>query len=223
LASIDFLEKLGFEVLLANPVKVKLRAEDIKNDKVDSKTLAELVRMNWLPTCYVPPSELRWLRNLLRHGTYRIRLSIRVRNRSKSEFRKRDIQLDVDLGTFKGREAAIGLNVFEVSQDMELLDLIERQSREVEKELWKKYGKVRPVELLMSIPGIGVLSALTLYAEICDIKRFNSPEKLAHYTGLVPRVRQSGEHTILGKESKGDKWLKWILIEVAWDNVRYCP
>jgi transposase len=174
---------------------VKLRAEDIKNDKVDSKTLAELVRMNWLPTCYVPPSELRWLRNLLRHGTYRIRLSIRVRNRSKSEFRKRDIQLDVDLGTFKGREAAIGLNVFEVSQDMELLDLIERQSREVEKELWKKYGKVRPVELLMSIPGIGVLSALTLYAEICDIKRFNSPEKLAHYTGLVPRVRQSGEHT----------------------------
>lgn len=62
--------KLGFEVLLANPVKVKLRPEDIKNDKVDSKTLAELVRMNWLPTCYVPPAELRWLRNLLRHRNH---------------------------------------------------------------------------------------------------------------------------------------------------------
>ena len=44
----------------------------------------------------------------------------------------------------------------------------------------------------MSIPGIGFLSALTLYAEICDIRRFSSPDKLAHYAGLGPRVRQSG-------------------------------
>jgi len=69
---IDFLEELGYEVLLANPMNVKLRAEDIKNDKVDSKTLAELLRVNWLPTCYVPPAELRWLRSLLRHRAYRI-------------------------------------------------------------------------------------------------------------------------------------------------------
>src|SRR4030042_4226440 len=52
---IDFLKDLEFEPLLANPVKVKLRAEDVKNDRVDSKTLADLTRMNWLPTCYVPP------------------------------------------------------------------------------------------------------------------------------------------------------------------------
>jgi transposase len=220
---IDFLEELGFEVLLANPLKLKLRAEDIKNDKVDSKTLAELTRMNWLPTCYVPPAELRWIRNLLRHRAYRTRLSTSVRNRSKSEFMKRDIHLEVNLGTVKGRKEAMGLDVFEVSQNMELLDLIERQSKDVEKELWRKYGKVRPVELLMSIPGIGFLSALTLYAEICDIKRFSNADKLAHYAGLVPRVRQSGDHTSVGRESKGDKWLKWILIEVAWAHVRYCP
>lgn len=60
-----------------------------------------------------------------------------------NQFRKRDIQLDVDLGTFKGREAAMDFDVFEVSPNMELLDLIERQSREVEKELWKKYGEIR--------------------------------------------------------------------------------
>jgi len=63
---IDFLAELRLEPLLANPLKVKLRAEDVKNDKVDSKTLAELTRMNWLPTCYVPPAELRWLRSMLR-------------------------------------------------------------------------------------------------------------------------------------------------------------
>ena len=220
---IDFLEELGYEVLLANPVKVKLRAEDIKNDKLDSKKLAELVRVNWLPTCYVPPAELRWLRNLLRHRAYRTRLSTSVRNRSKSEFRKRDIELDVNLGTLKGRKAAFGLDVFEVNQNMELLDLIARQSKEVEALLYEKYGKIRPVELLMSIPGIGFLSALTLYAEICDITRFSNAEKLAHYAGLVPRVRQFGEHTCMGKESKGDKWLKGILVEASWSHVCFCP
>ena len=65
---IDFLEELGFEVLLANPVKVKSRAEDVKTDKVDSELLAHLTRVDWLPTSYVPSRELRWLRSLLRHS-----------------------------------------------------------------------------------------------------------------------------------------------------------
>ena len=219
---IDLLEELGYEVLLANPLKVKLRAEDIKNDKVDSKTLADLTRMNWLPTCYVPPAELRWLRSLLRHRSYRTRLSTGVRNRTRSEFGKRDISLEVNLGTIKGRKAALGLDVFEVTQNMELLELISRQEKEVEKLLFEKYGKLRPVELLMTIPGVGFISALTLYAEICDIKRFSSPDKLAHYAGLVPKVRQSGEHTSMGRESKGDKWLKLVLIESSWSHVRFC-
>ena len=220
---IDLLEKLGYEVLLANPLKVKLRAEDIKNDKVDSKTLADLTRMNWLPTCYVPPAELRWLRSLLRHRSYRTRLSTGVRNRTRSEFGKRDIGLEVNLGTIKGRKAALSLDVFEVTQNMELLELIVRQEKEVEKLLFEKYGKLRPVGLLMTIPGVGFISALTLYAEICDIKRFSNPDKLAHYAGLVPKVRQSGEHPSMGRESKGDKWLKLILIESSWAHVRFCP
>ncbi len=49
-------------MLLANPVKVKCKTEDVKTDKVNSKLLADLTRMNWLATCYVPYSELRWLR-----------------------------------------------------------------------------------------------------------------------------------------------------------------
>jgi len=220
---IDFLDELEFEVLLANPVKVKYRAEDVKTDRVDSKLLADLTRMNWLPTCYVPPSELRVLRNLLRHRAYRTKLSTGVKNKTKSEFRKRDVDLDVNLGTMKGRRAAFDLGVFEVNQNVELLEVMDRQTKEIEAMLERKYGDVKPVLLLMSIPGIGFISALTLYAEICDIKRFSNPEKLAHYAGLVPCVHQSGEHSFNGRETRGDAWLKWILIEVAWCHVRYCP
>ena len=136
---IDFLKSLEYETLLANPVKVKLRAEDVKSDKADSKTLAHLTRMNWLPTCYVPPSELRWLRSLLRHRAYRTKLSTGMKNRTKSEFRKRDVDLDVNLGTQKGRKAAGTLGVFEVNQNIELLDLMDRQTKEIEAMLKKKY------------------------------------------------------------------------------------
>jgi transposase len=51
--------------------------------------------------------------------------------------------------------------------------------------------------LLMSILGIGFLTALTIYSEVCGVTCFSSPEKLAHYAGLVPRVKNSGEHTML--------------------------
>jgi transposase len=130
--------------------------------------------------------------------------------------------LNVNLGTQKGRKAASDLDVFEVSQNVELLDLMGKQSKEVEAMLKSKYSQVKPVQLLMTIPGIGFLSAVTLYAEICDIKRFSNPEKLAHYAGLVPRVRQSGEHSFMGREARGDAWLKWILVEAAWSHIRYC-
>jgi transposase len=102
--------------LLANPLKVKLRAEDVKNDKVDSKTLAHLTRIGWLPIYYVPPAELRLLRSMLRHRAFRSRHSTGVKNRTKSEFRKRDIAVELDLKTRKGRKEAFALYVFELTR-----------------------------------------------------------------------------------------------------------
>jgi len=86
-----------------------------------------------------------------------------------------------------------------------------------------KYSNIKPVKILQKIPGIGLITALTLYAEICDIERFSSPEKLAKYAGLVPRVKQTSEYIKIGRETKGNKWLKWILIEASWSHLRLCP
>ena len=220
---IDFLEELGYDPLLANPLKVKMRAEDVKTDKVDSELLAHLTRMDWLPTSYVPSRELRWLRSLLRHRAFRKKMGSSIKNRTWSELRKRDIKLGVDFRTRKGRDLAASLGVFEVVQNMELLEVIEGQTRKIEAVLRKRYGGLKLVRLLMTIPGVGLLTALTLYAEICDISRFSSPDKLAHYCGLVPRVHSSGERTRMGKETKANRWLKWILIEAAWSHVNWCP
>jgi transposase len=90
-------------------------------------------------------------------------------------------------------------------------------------ELERRYGDLEPVRLMQSVPGIGFLTALSLYAEICDIRRFPNPEKLAHYSGLVPRVRQSGDHAWMGRETKANRWLKWLFIEAAWSHINWCP
>jgi len=218
---IDFIEGLGYRPLLANPVKVKSRAEDIKTDKVDSELLANLTRMDWLPTCYVPSKELRWLRSMLRHRAFRRRMTTAIKNRTYSEFRKRGIDVE-DLGTHTGREGMMSSNIYEVNQNIEILNAVENQIKLIETRLKRQYQDVKPIRLLQKIKGIGFLTAITLYAEICDIERFSNPEKLAKYAGLVPRVRQSGEVTRMGREMKGNKWLKWILIEAAWSHIKFC-
>jgi transposase len=80
-----------------NPIKAKQRAEDLKTDKLDSKVLAHLTRMNWLPTVYVPSKELRELRNLVRHRCYLQKLSTSLKNRTWSEFRKRDLNPEANM------------------------------------------------------------------------------------------------------------------------------
>jgi transposase len=72
------------------------------------------------------------------------------------------------------------------------------------------------VPLLTTIPGIAWVLAYTIAAEIGDISRFPSPTKLAGYTGLCPRVYQSGESDRRGPLSKhGPRYLRWALIEAT--------
>lgn len=220
---IDYIEELGYKPLLVNPIKAKQRAEDVKTDKVDSEVLAHLTRMNWLPTVYIPSKEFRQIRNLVRHRTFRRKISTALKNRTWSEFRKRDMEFKANLGTKKGRLMADLMGIQEVHQNIEVLDLVESQMKQIEATLKERYGNVKPIGWLQSIPGIGFIIALGMYAEICDIKRFSNPNKLAHYAGLVPRIKQSGEQTRLGREVKANKWLKWLFIEAAWSHVNWCP
>lgn len=222
---IDAIEELGFRPRLANPQKVKSRAEDVKTDKVDAELLAHLLRMDWLPTCYVPSREMRSLRSLLRHRAALRKLATAVKNRSWGELRKHGLSPKLDLSTMKGRTLVKGLDILELQQNMEVLEAIERQKKQVERLLFQsRFARARPVKMLLTIPGIGLVTALTIYAEICDIKRFSNPDKLAHYCGLVPRVHQSGGSLWTGREVRqANKWLKWILVEASWSHIRNCP
>jgi transposase len=72
------------------------------------------------------------------------------------------------------------------------------------------------VPLLLTVPGISRVLAYTIAAELADINRFPTPRKLAGYTGLCPRVYQSGERDLRGPLAKqGPRYLRWALVEAA--------
>ena len=88
---------------------------------------------------------------------------------------------------------------------------------------FKKYP-VSDYNLLISIPGIGFLTAMTFLVQIGDIRRFRQLDDLCDYIGLVPMMKGSGPKLYTGKMiNRGRKELKIMIIEAAWDAVRMDP
>ena len=72
------------------------------------------------------------------------------------------------------------------------------------------------LSLLLTAPGIGWVLGYAIACELGDINRFASPRKLVGYTGLCPRVEQSGDSDRRGPLRKnGPRWLRWALVEAA--------
>jgi transposase len=84
---------------------------------------------------------------------------------------------------------------------VERIDDLEGQIADINRKLPEGHADHRYIPLLMSAPGIGWVLAFTIAAEIGEIERFPSPEKLAGYTGLCPRINQSRAKR---RQRKGD-------------------
>ena len=99
---------------------------------------------------------------------------------------------------------------------MRLIDDLDGEIADCETTLRRAGVDHAYVPLLMTAPGIGWVLGYTIAAEIGDITRFPSPRKLAGYTGLCPRVYQSGGKDHRGPLARnGPKYLRWALIEAA--------
>src|SRR4029453_18088043 len=111
-----------------------------------------------------------------------------------------------------------------IAASLHLIDELDREIDACERELRRLGADHRYVPLLLSVPGIGWVLAYTIAAEIGDITRFPSPTKLAGYTGLCPRVYQSGESDRRGPLAKqGPKYPRWGLGEGAAPRRHHTP
>ena len=109
-----------------------------------------------------------------------------------------------------------------VDASLTLMDDLDEQIQSINKQLRALSPEHRYMPLLMTVPGIGFVLSYTIAAEIGDITRFPAPNKLVGYTGLCPRVNQSGDRDRRGPLTKqGPKYLRWAMLEATMHALRH--
>ena len=222
------IEKRGFEAVLAHPLRVRAIAEArVKTDKVDAETLAQLLRADLIPKSWIPPKDIRDLRQLVRQRAYLVRQASRFKNRIHAEILRRGVRRPGNLKTpfsQKSIDWMHPLSIPTVTSCLNCLENVQAQIEEMNIQLLEEYSRRPDAQLISTVPGIGFYGALLILAEIDDVRRFRHPEKLCAYAGLVPTVSQSASCVRYGSISKdGSAYLRWILTESVHVHTRYEP
>ena len=225
----DQLELAGWQVEIADAQKVKgLAPLACKTDKIDAWVLAELSRRDLVPAIWLPTPAVRAERERARWRLHLVRHRTALKNRIHATLLTFGHPCPVsDLFGTGGRELLARLELPEpwaadTVAALHLIDELDHQIVECERALRRMGADHRYVPLLMTTPGVGWVLGYTIAAEIGDIERFPSPTKLAGYTGLCPRVYQSGGKDHRGPLAKnGPKYLRWALIEAAVHAARH--
>jgi len=225
----DQLELHGWEVEIADAVRVKgLAPLACKTDRIDSRVLAELSRRDLVPAIWLPDPSVRAERERARFRLHLVCHRTALKARIHATLLAFGHPCPVsDLFGASGRRLLdrIGLPQpwrANVDASLLLIDDLERQIGEIERDLRRLGADHRYVSLLQSAPGIAWVLGYTIASEIGDISRFPSPAKLTGYTGLCPRVLQSGQSDRRGALAKnGPKYLRWALLEAATQACRH--
>lgn len=228
----DILEELGLHPKLANALKVRLIAESrIKTDKRDALALAQMLRMDWIPEVHVPVRETRDSKNLLRQRAWLIRQRTGIKNRIHSILDRNHLELPEISDVFgaRGKAWLVALELRApddrlLNAHLDLFDGIQKQVRETERWIDEALKEHPDLKILMSVPGVGKLLGALIALEIDGIERFETPEKLCAYAGLVPSLHQSGLNKHHGGLISGcNRHLRYAFIEAAWTAVRVSP
>jgi transposase len=225
----DTLEGEGWDVEIADAQKAKgLAPLACKTDKIDSMVLAVLSQRDLVPAIWLPDPRVREERELAR---FRLHL---VKHRSMLKHRIHSTLINfgrpcpvTDLFGVEGRRLLERLRVPEpwrgnITASVRLIDDLEDQIEEINRRLREGYADHPYIPLLMSAPGIRWVLAFTIAAEIGEIERFDSPRKLTGYTGLCPRVNQSGDSDRRGPLTKhGPTYLRWALLEATMHALKH--
>src|SRR3984885_12106764 len=222
---VDEMERCGHHPRLCNPHEAKRRMGlTNKTDKLDARGLAILLRNGTLPEVWIPPSELRDQRELLRLRSFFVHLRTRVKNRIHGTLARPNVQIPgadlfgvaarLELGARlpelpeHGREA--------IEQELATLDFLETQIESAERRLESIMKVSVEADLLKTLPCVGKILSMVLLLEIGRIDRFPTAAHLASYAGLVPRVRSSGGRTHMGQVCGNvNRNLKWAFVETG--------
>jgi transposase len=225
----DTLEELGWEVLVADAQKVKgLAPLACKTDRIDSQVLAVLSHRDLVPAIWLPDPRVRAEREQARFRLHLVKHRSMLKHRIHATLITFGHPCPVsDLFGVAGRELLDRLAIAEpwrgtLEASLSLIDDLDAEIDLVNRQLKLSGAKHPYIPLLLTVPGVGWVLAFTIAAEIGDIGRFASPRKLCGYTGLCPRVTQSGDKDRRGPLTKqGPRYLRWAMLEATMHALRH--
>ena len=224
----DLISPYAGEVLLSNPMKTRAIAEArIKTDKIDAEILVRLLRSDFIPGVWVGTKRERELRTLLGHRVKLVRLRTALKNAVHAVMSRNGyVSPASDLFGKKGREflqsmKLPGAEEIVLRSCLTLISEFDKEIKALEGEVYARAREMDRVKLLLKVPGLDVISVMTILSEIGDISRFPSPKELCSYAGLVPRVHFSGKTRYTGSITRaGRSNLRWIMVQVAHQAVK---
>ena len=219
----DLLEELKFDPHLGHPPALKVLAQhEAKSDRCDSDRLGKFQLQGIFPESYLAPPEVRQIRERTRYRMGLSHLRGAVKNRIHALLHRFGILHSFsDLFGKQGRRFLEQLNLPEASRSvlassLELLDEIVRQIEVVEQWMEANLAEDEIVRLLKTIPGVGLILAHVIRAEIGEISRFPTARHLRSYAGTAPVSDDSADrHGKRHCSPACNHTLRWALIEAV--------
>jgi len=234
------LREAGIKNIIVNPADVptKQKEKRKKTDKIDSRKLARELSAGNLEGIYIPSEEHEAIRALSRLRKQITKDQTRLKCRIKSLLNFVGITLpeNSELKHWSGKfikylsEIEFKHKAMKITLERLLESLI--NGRQILlgivknlREIVKENAEMKKITgYLQSVPGIGFITAITLYTEIMEIKRFGKFDELSSYVGFSPSTDSSGEKDkVIGLSKQQNKYLRNMLIESSWLAIRKDP
>ena len=209
-----------------------IAASKKKNDRVDAGKLADLLRCDLFPDCYMAPKLMRDLRRMLRFRNTIVAQAVRMKNKMAGllmevgePFNKRKLHGQRYFAELLDSLQEVPDSVIELLQmSRGMLEMFQGAQRQLVQALREHEQLRERVRRLMSIRGVGEVTALTWALEVCDPHRFGSVRQAVSYCGLCSAQDNSGGVEHRGPISKQrNKHLQSMLIEAAKLAPRWNP
>ena len=233
----DICDQLGLATLVCSTHEEAWRWRNVKRktDRDDALKLARLGAGGELKPTYVPKSEMREYRGLIKYRKNLVNRINRLKNSTRALFVRRGITIDRGEKTwFTGRKQLdsyrkplleCSMNELwqgELDQLLTQLDTVTELLLVTERKLNQIARADERVQRLQQIDGVGRVTAEAIVCAIDDASRFKNARQVSAYAGLVPRQYQSGETDRRGRITKrGSRLLRTLLVECAWCSLRY--
>jgi len=231
---------LGIKNIVVNPADIPTTDKERKQkeDSRDSRKIARELSQKDLTPIYVPEIDIEGDRCLVRHRKTLTKEIARTKNRVKSQLYYFGIEIPTQFSGKKywSKLFTSWLHSIELPSDsaktalsahLEMAETQRKKQYFINKEIRKLSEKEiykNNYNLLISVPGIGTLTAMIILTELGDIKRFKNLDKLCSFIGLVPMTNSTGENERVGDITvRRNKMLRTAIVESSWIAIRNDP